>query len=308
MKVAIIGRTEILYETISLLRSKNHEIVCILTTKEAPEYKCTVDDFKNLAYKLKIPFAQGSKISDFYDFLQTVNADISISINYSGIIPQSIVDLFPLGILNAHGGDLPRYRGNACQSWAIINGEKKVGLCIHKMVGDELDSGDIIERRYFPLSRSTKVGEVLDWMSQQIPGMFLTAAEKIEANPSFVLETQSKDSKDSLRCYPRKPEDGKIDWNEPAENIIRLINASGPPYTGAFTFLDSKKIVILDAELVNSEEIYCAIPGQVTKICVKSIEVACGSDKLRINTIEYKGETLKPNLLISSIRKRLKGE
>ena len=80
------------------------------------------------------------------------------------------------------------------------------------MIGDELDSGDIIEQRYFLLWRSTKIGEVLDWMSKQIPEMFLTAAEKIEASTSFVLETQSKDSKDSLRCYPRKPEDGKIDW------------------------------------------------------------------------------------------------
>ena len=37
---------------------------------------------------------------------------------------QSTIDLFPLGIL-IHGGDLPKYRGNACQAWAIINGEEK---------------------------------------------------------------------------------------------------------------------------------------------------------------------------------------
>ena len=59
MKVAIIGRTEILYETIELLRSNNHEIVCILTAKEAPEYKRTALDFKNLAQQLRIPFAMG---------------------------------------------------------------------------------------------------------------------------------------------------------------------------------------------------------------------------------------------------------
>ena len=38
-----------------------------------------------------------------------------------------------------------RYRGNACQAWAILNGEK-ISLCIHKMIGGELDSGDIITR------------------------------------------------------------------------------------------------------------------------------------------------------------------
>ena len=44
--------------------------------------------------------------------------------NYTGIIPQSIIDLFNHGILNIHPGDLPRYRGNACLAWAIINAEK----------------------------------------------------------------------------------------------------------------------------------------------------------------------------------------
>jgi methionyl-tRNA formyltransferase len=195
MKVAIIGRTEILYETINLLRSKNYEIACILTSKEAPEYKCTADDFKDLAYQLKIPFAQGSKISDFYDFLQSVNADISISINYSGIIPQSVVELFPLGILNAHGGDLPRYRGNACQAWAILNGEEHVGLCIHKMIGGELDSGDIITREYLRIDCQTKVTRILEWMASRIPSLMLESLELLSSNSSYFIERQSQNPK-----------------------------------------------------------------------------------------------------------------
>ena len=71
--------------------------------------------------------------------------------NYTGIIPQSIIDIFQYGILNAHGGDLPRYRGNARQAWAH-NGEKSIGLCIHKMIGGEIDMcGDIIARDYSKL-------------------------------------------------------------------------------------------------------------------------------------------------------------
>ena len=305
MKVAIIGRTEILYETISLLRSKNHEIACILTSKEAPEYKCTAADFKELAYQLKIPFAQGSKISDFYDFLQTVNADISISINYSGIIPQSVVELFPLGILNAHGGDLPRYRGNACQAWAILNGEEKIGLCVHRMVGGELDNGDIIERDFFPIGINTKIAEVYRFFAKRVPQLFLKAIDRLEDDPSFCLEVQSKDPKDALRCYPRRPEDGRIDWNQSALKILRLINASSDPYPGAFCYLNERKLIVWDAEIYDSEERFCSVPGQILQIEESGVCVATGNGVLRLTKSEQDDKVGKPKLWIKSIRMRL---
>ena len=131
MRVAIIGRTEILYDTCIKIHEAGLKIACILTSKEAPEYKRTVEEeFKQLATKLSVPFAVGADILKLQSFLQDAKADIAVSVNYIGIIPQSIINIFKHGILNAHGGDLPKYRGNACQAWAILNGEERIGLCI----------------------------------------------------------------------------------------------------------------------------------------------------------------------------------
>ena len=69
MKIAIIGRAEVLYDTAVRLRDSGHQIVCVLTAKEAPEYKITSEDFRALAESLEIPFAQGPTIADFRDFL-----------------------------------------------------------------------------------------------------------------------------------------------------------------------------------------------------------------------------------------------
>ena len=126
MKIAIIGRSEILYETALNLHKIGHRVVCIITAKAAPEYTRTAADFKRLADQWEIPFGQGPYILDHLDIMKNSGADISVSINYTGVIPASVIDLFPHGILNAHGGDLPRYRGNACQAWALINGEEKI--------------------------------------------------------------------------------------------------------------------------------------------------------------------------------------
>ena len=305
MRIAIIGRTEVLYDTALQLHGAGHQIVCILTAKEALEYTRTAADFRALAATWQIPFAQGGRISEHADFLLAAQADIAVSINYTGVVPQSVIDLFPLGVLNAHGGDLPRYRGNACQAWAILNGEEHIGLCIHRMIGGELDSGDIIARDYLAIDHTTKVTSVWGWMSVRTPELMLKAVQILDADPDYVLEQQSKDPKQALRCYPRKPEDGRIDWTKPAIDLLRLINASNKPYAGAFCDFEGEKMIIWDAELVADDENFCAVPGQVSKVAEGFIEVACGEGKLRVMLVENRGQVSGPTSFIQSIRKRL---
>ena len=305
MKIAVIGRSELLYDTATRLEAAGHEIVCILTAKEAPEYRRKASDFKQLSSTLGIPFAQGPKILEHVEFLRSTSADIAVSINYTGVVPQSVIDLFPLGILNAHGGDLPRYRGNACQAWAIINGENSVGLCIHRMIGGELDSGDIIAREYLPIDFTTKVTSIWSWMNSRTPELMLQAVQKLAANPDYFLEQQSKDPEKALRCYPRKPEDGRIDWSKSAIDVLRLINACNKPYAGAFCYLEGEKVIIWDAQLIEDSENYCAIPGQITHKSKVFFEVACSSGKLRILEASLSETNLSALTLINSIRLRL---
>lgn len=305
MKIAIIGRSEILYNTACLLHDHGHELVLIITAKEASEYTRTTEDFKRLAERFGVAFLQTPRISEATQAIGSSGADIGISVNYPGIISQNVIDLFPHGIFNAHGGELPRYRGNACQAWAILNREERIGLCIHKMVGGELDSGDIIVREYLPIDITTKVTHAWEWMARRIPDMFLQAVEQLARNPDYVLEVQSKNPADALRCYPRKPEDGRIDWNQSAEDILRLINASNKPYAGAYCEFEGEKMIIWDAELVVDDENFLAVPGQVTKIGDGFIEVACRTDKIRITKAEMDGKEENPNIWVRSIRKRL---
>ena len=306
MKIGIIGRTEILYNTALLLDKNGYDIAHIITSKEAPEYKRSKEDFKNLANKLIVPFSHTHKIIHEKELIFKSKHDVGISFNYTGILPQEIIDCYSIGVLNAHGGDLPRYRGNACQAWAILNGEKKIGLCIHKMIGDELDSGDIISRDYLPIDNSTKVEKCWEWMTERIPELFLDALINLGNKSDYFLEKQSTNPSDILRCYPRLPEDGCIDWTKPSLEILRLINACNRPYAGAYCNYEGKKMIIWDAELVEGYENFCAVPGQIIRIGEGFVEVACGKEKLKINQVEYNEEINIPNHWIRSIRKRLR--
>ena len=47
----------------------------------------------------------------------------------------------------------------------------------------------------------------------------------------------------------RKPEDGRIDWTQPAQQVYNLIRAVAPPYPGAFTDIAGHRFVIARARL-----------------------------------------------------------
>lgn len=304
MRVAIIGRTEVLYDTAVELRRAGHDIACIVTAKEAPESRRTSEDFRKIADQWGIPFAKTPKINECFELLSECACDIGVSINYSGVIPSNITDMFPMGILNAHGGDLPRYRGNACQAWAIINGEERIGLCIHRMVGGELDSGDIIDRSYLKINLSTKIGHVMDWIKRVTPSMFVNALNRLSEDPDFILEKQSTRPEDSLRCYPRIPSDGRIDWHASADDVVRLVNASGLPYQGAFFYLKEQKIEVWDACPINVGNIL-AVPGQVIHIAEDYVEVATRSGAVRLSELSIGGCGVNTKSVFNSIRIRL---
>ena len=266
MRVIFLGRTQMLMRTIELFEKSKHSIVGIGTCKAAAEYLVDENDFKNKADELGVPFFCNSKIDsqEIQKLIISVKADIAISINWLTVIHSDTMDLFPYGILNGHAGDLPRYRGNACPNWAIIAGENRIGLSVHFMEPDNLDSGDIVIKEFLDILPDTTIGYIYDQMEILFPQMFLRAVEKIEQIGKKAGIPQSKKREDILRCYPRVPSDSYIDWNRSCVEIDRLIRASGYPFQGAYTFLNGKeKIFIQESEISEYEFPSMTVCGQV---------------------------------------------
>lgn len=306
MRVAIIGRSEVMLESAAKVVEAGHEIALVITSKEAPEYLVGTSDFEAFAAAHEAPFIRTARIGETRDRIRALPPiDVAVSVNYAGVIPADIIDLFRLGILNAHGGDLPRYRGNACQAWAILNGEPHIGLCVHSMVGGELDSGDIIAYDQIELTPSTGITDVWAWLKARIPGLFVEALTALRADPAYRLRAQADDPRPPLRCYPRRPEDGRIDWSKPAAMIFRLILASGRPYAGAFCRLEGETLTVWSAGPVNDGEQFLAIPGQITAIGPGWVHVATGSGKIALTSVGLGGRNATPDCFISSLRTRL---
>ncbi len=311
MNVLVIGRTEILYNTVLVL-SSTHQICGIITAPASPEYLRSESDFEKLARELNCPFllTKSVKKQETIEFVNNIKPDIAISINWVSIIGQEFIELFPYGIINAHFGDLPRYRGNAVTNWAMILGESSIKITLHFMEAGELDSGDILSQKEFPILDSTTIADINHFAQEKVPELFLDVLDKIERKVLTPV-SQSQTGKLPFRCFPRLPNDSRINWQESAKNIDLLIRASTHPYNGAYTYLilqgDLKKLYIWKCRIVADRTADIGTPGHIIKNDKKTGEswVYTGQGIIAIKEASFDGEDIfEPGKVWRSIRMR----
>ena len=302
-RVGFIGRTKSLYEAIKLFSQLDgFEVSFIWTCKDESYYEFKSDNFEDLAKDLGVKFFHSSRISEFESF---VEADVVVSINFINVIPESFIGKFRLGVINAHAGDLPRYRGNACPNWAILNDENEIVLSFHLM-DKGLDSGDIVRKETYKLEPDTYIGEVYDWLYQTIPNGFVKSVQMLLSG-----NTVEKQNGKPLRTFPRKPEDSRIIFSNNLDQVYRLIRASSKPFSGAYAFLNNTdaKVTIFRAEpcLLNYD--FLAVNGQLLEKndTDKSFVVAVNNQALRIIDYSIDSKSLEASyaIICGSMRNRL---
>ncbi len=266
MRFAAFGRTRILYDSIKALVAAGHIPRIVGTCRASPESEIKEADFARLAAEFAVDFFDSAAVNsdEIVAKLARAGAEVAVSVNWLTVIKERVCDLFPRGVLNCHAGDLPRYRGNAPYAYAILQNEPYMGLCVHKMEPSVLDSGAILVRRQVPITESTYVGDLISDCECLVPQMFCEALGGLETG-DIIPKPQPADPALTLRCYPRRPEDGLIDWSLPADAICRLIRASSTPFAGAYTFFEGRQVVIWRAHAEASPYPYLGVPGQVVE-------------------------------------------
>ena len=307
----IMGRKESLYETAVRL-AREHTVSGILTAPAQPEYRRKEQDFERLAADLGCPFRLIRRWgSTETDFVRNLAPEIGVSLNWPYILGSSVLALFPRGILNAHFGDLPRYRGNAVANWAIIRREPRIVLTVHFMTGGELDSGPILAQKALGLGEATTITEVMDFERSETPVLFSEALRDLEKGEARPIPQESL-GKVTFRCYPRLPEYSKIEWRDSAEDIDALVRASTHPYSGAYTFHKTngsiRKLFVWASRVVTADTNDLGFPGHILRNDQASGEswVMTGRGILALRRVQYPASTeFEPGRQWKSIRMRL---
>jgi methionyl-tRNA formyltransferase len=248
---------------------------------------------RTAARALGIPVLQPSDVNDptFADALRALAPDLGLSIAYDQILHRPILDSLPLGCLNYHAGNLPRYRGRNVINWAIINGEREIGVTAHFM-DDGVDTGDILLQRTLPIGWTDTYGDVLDRVIQAIPGLVEESVDLVVRGGYSV--TRQVDLPGTY-FGAREPGDEWLDWSDTSVNLHNKIRAISRPAPGARTLVNGQTVLIWRAYCDPAWPAYIATPGQVVgRRPDAGVIVKTGDATLLVQEIECEGRTGAP--------------
>ncbi len=156
--------------------------------------------------------------------------DFFFSFYYRHMLKAELLTIPSRGAYNLHGSLLPKYRGRVPINWAVLHGEAETGASLHGMVV-KADAGALVDREKVAILPNDTAGEVFRKVACAGERLLLRAV------PPLVAGTAAHTPLDlAAGNYfgGRKPEDGRLDWRQPAWPIHNLIRAVAPPYPGAF--------------------------------------------------------------------------
>ena len=217
------------------------------------------------------------------------NPDFLFSFYFRHMIGLQLLATAERGALNMHGSLLPKYRGRVPVNWAVINGEHETGATLHYMV-EKPDAGDIVDRQAVPILPDDSAPEVFRKVT--------LAAEIVlyRSLPLLIAGTAPRIKQELARgSYfgGRKPEDGRIDWNNTAEAIHNLVRGVAPPYPGAFTTIAGKTVRILKSRRQPGRRGSYSAPTLFVENGVCFAQCADGG-VLRLDDLEIAGRRLEP--------------
>jgi methionyl-tRNA formyltransferase len=236
-----------------LALQEGYEIVTVITRPDKPSGRgkeIFYSPVKQLALSFDIPVWQpGSlKRQETIDTLSEYRADLYIVAAFGQILPQAVLDLPRYGTLNIHASLLPKYRGVSPISESILQGDAETGVTI-MLIDAGVDTGPILLQRAIPIAEDDTTGSLSSKLAA------LGADALVEALPLWVegkITPQPQDERFASHTRMLHKEDGKIDWNRPADVLARTVRAF-TPWPGAFTHWGNRLLKIISAHAEQAE-------------------------------------------------------
>src|SRR6202789_1563008 len=165
MVLIFLGTPTFAVPTLERVIEAGHRVSAVFTQPDRPKGRgglLTASPVKEAALRLGLPIHQPERIRhpEVVEQLKQMNPDAMVVVGYGQIIPQAIIDIPRLGILNVHASLLPKYRGAAPIQWAVANGETRTGVTTMR-IDAGLDTGDMLlkwETEIEPEEDSLKLG------------------------------------------------------------------------------------------------------------------------------------------------------
>jgi methionyl-tRNA formyltransferase len=238
------------------------------------------------ALELGLPVVQPTKLrtGEFAEWLRGQRADVALVVAYGRILPRDVLEGPRLGCVNVHASVLPKYRGAAPITWAVVRGEPESGVTLMKL-DEGMDTGPTFATLTTPIGPEETAGElgerlarlggeaVREWLPRYVDGgCTLAPQDDAKATMAPILE---KDN-------------GRIDWTASAARVHDHVRGMSP-WPGAFTAARGKPLKVQAIRVVELDRAP-APAGRVVLADKSRVLVACGAGTVELVTVQPEGK------------------
>ena len=207
------------------------------------------ENIADVAGRLNIPAycPKDMKEPEFINFLKSFDADIFIVCGFQFYLPEIILNITPLGVINFHSSLLPRHAGMHPGFFTIWYGDRESGMVIHFM-DNVLDTGDIIYQSKVPVYPGDTIAMLYDRIWDSSEPLVKKLLEEIE---SGCLPRTPQDMSRYLYNYELSEKDFELDFRQPAEILYGRVKM----LPGKFYYLwNEEKYYVEDCSIIKESK------------------------------------------------------
>jgi len=291
MRLVFAGTPAFAAHALEAIIAAGHEVVLVLTQPDRPAGRglsMRASEVKQLALARGISIAQPASLRGDNEVAQLAETQAAVMVvaAYGLILPQSVLNAFPLGCINIHASLLPRWRGAAPIQRAILAGDTRTGISIMQMDAG-LDTGPILLMEPIALSERETARSLHDRLAELGGRCIVRALAQLEAGSACaVVQPQAG------ATYATKlaKEEAEIDWGRSAVELDRQVRAFNP-FPVATTRFEGVPLKIWRAHPLTA----CGLPpGTVQEAAGDNLIVACAEGALALEEVQRAGGNRLP--------------
>jgi methionyl-tRNA formyltransferase len=279
--ITFFGSGPVAAQSLRLL-AQSFNIEAVITKPRPDHHKGSVPVLE-AASELNLPVRTVANKKELKDLFaeRPFKSRVAVLIDFGIIVPQSVIDYFPLGIVNSHFSLLPEWRGADPITFSVLSGQQTTGVSLMMLVAG-MDEGPLLSQGSYDLDKETTTPSLTDDLID------LSYQMLVEILPRYMAGDIAPFDQDESKgvTYSRKlsKEDSIVDWTKPADQIEREVRAfTGWPKTRA-TFA-GLELVLTKTHVIDM----AGTPGHTT-VVGKLPVVFCGQQALALDMVKPAGK------------------
>jgi methionyl-tRNA formyltransferase len=289
LRIVYFGTPDFAVPSLRQLLDSRHAVVALVSQPDRPRgrgHRLAPTATKELALTRDVPVLQPERIRDdaFLQSIRDLDVDLGVVAAYGKLLPDSLLQIPRLGMINVHASLLPRWRGAAPVHRAVIAGDTETGVTIMRVV-KELDAGPMFEKVTRRIDANDTSIDVERDLAERGGALLLRVVDQLAGGRA--REMPQDESQVTYASKITKAE-GAVEWTLPAERLHNLVRGLQPwPLVSAR--LSDTRILIHRTDLTTA--VTPDKPGTILRAEGDRFEVAAGDGRvLRLLIVQPEGK------------------